>query len=103
MRDPDGESALAVDRPGNDLAAGFLLHRHALAREHALVHGAAAVRHFAIGRNPLAGPYQHQVAHYQGRDFYIADFIAFFLVRFGRQQLHQQLQRVRGPGYRFHL
>ncbi len=50
------EGAGPVERAAGHRVVGRLLHRHRLAREHALVHGAVTGEHHAVDRNALAGP-----------------------------------------------
>ncbi len=59
--DRDRERALPVLRAPDDLVARALAAGPVLARQHRLVHPAAALDHPPIGRHGLAGPHQHPV------------------------------------------
>ena len=56
------QAPLLIDRAGDDLVAGFLVHRHALAAEHGLVNRGTAPGHNGVGRDALARLDQEQVA-----------------------------------------
>ena len=58
---PQHEAAGAVERGADDAVAGGLVHRQALAGQHALVHRGRAVGDDAVDRDLLTGPDPHQV------------------------------------------
>jgi hypothetical protein len=65
---PDGggledEVPIAVDRGAEDLVAPGAEHGQALAGDHRLVHGRAALDHVAVHRNPLARPHHDPIPH----------------------------------------
>ncbi len=63
--DLDLQRALAVDGAGEDLVAGPLLHRHALAGDRGLVDRRGALEDAPVHRDPLPGADEDAVAHGQ--------------------------------------
>ena len=82
------QRAGAVHRPSDELVAGFLGGGHRLAGDHGLVHGALALKHFAIDRHAVAGPHAETIAD-------LNQFKRHFLV------LAASLQAVRCFGRQF--
>ena len=92
----------AVDRAADDAVAGTLGHRHRLAGQHRLVHGAGALDDLAVDGNPLTGPHDDHVAFAHVADWDVElDALSTHACR-TRLQARERSQRTRrasdGPG-----
>ena len=84
----EGERAPAVDRSAEDLVPDRLFHGHALAREHALVHLAAALEHHAVAAKALARAHEDYVA--------FKNLFRGYLLSLPASHHHRRLGRERG-------
>ena len=92
-----------VDGRAGHVAAYCFPDRHALARDHRLVHIGFALRDFAVHRNLVAGANQHDIVHHDFRRRYLHGLSIAHHGGLGRREVQQGGDRLRSPRTRAHL